>query len=386
MVTLDAADTFIAGDRNAYDELTERGWLLSQGFGRMGTGRGAPNRASNRSYRRGTQASRSASFGGSYVPDASIAGMSTGMTHNRADTANAPATRTRFTPLTTAAIDTAMYAAVSQPAAAVPVNDAERTKTFGIELEFIGNASEVLRQCRIAGLTVRDERNAYNHSTVSYWKIVPDGSLSHGAELVSPILRGNDGFRQLKAAFIALNAAGATFTRETGMHVHHGGKLSGVTRQNAADIAIAYNEAQSLIDAIMPYHRTTYNTYCQPRDAYTINQYLASGTFHFFPRYSHVNLSAYDYVTHNNAGRGEERSTLEFRQHNGTQHYQAAANWVRFGQCLIAAVCSGYAIDTAHGLSEFLASIDCEPRTIEYYVRRSGIVRRARARQGYSVR
>lgn len=92
-------------------------------------------------------------------------------------------------------------------------------RPFGLEIELIHpDAREVRYAMNAAGLSC--EREDYNHTTRSYWKIVPDGSVAHGFEVVSPILRGSEGRRQARIAYQALRDAGASVDRSCGLHVH----------------------------------------------------------------------------------------------------------------------------------------------------------------------
>jgi hypothetical protein len=82
--------------------------------------------------------------------------------------------------------------------------------SFGVELEHNGNgvyrASKIMHE---VGL-----RN---------WQSKEDGSLrGDGAEVVSPILRGPDGFAQMRTAMLALSVAGGTVNHSCGTHVHIG--------------------------------------------------------------------------------------------------------------------------------------------------------------------
>src|SRR5947209_4242565 len=59
------------------------------------------------------------------------------------------------------------------------------------------------------------------------WKAERDGSIRPeagymAAEIVSPVLKGADGLRQLKAVCDWLQSVGAKVNRSTGLHVHVG--------------------------------------------------------------------------------------------------------------------------------------------------------------------
>lgn len=204
--------------------------------------------------------------------------------------------------------------------------------TFGIELEVIMPAasngdvgrSALARRLVEAGLVC--EHEAYNHRTRPYWKIVTDGSIGHtNAELVSPILRGDDGFEQIKKACRALDAHGCRVNRTCGMHVH-----VGVRDRFAQQIGFfkelvrTYAKYEPILDQLVaPSRRAQNSSWCQPvryepsvERARTIDDVM----MHANPggRYSKLNLQAYGV-----------HGTVEFRQHQGTTNAQKIENWVR---------------------------------------------------------
>ena len=68
-------------------------------------------------------------------------------------------------------------------------------RKFGIELEIVGITRQTaLRALSAVGIHVQDE--SYNHTTRGYWKLVPDGSVRGGFEVVSPILEGERGIEE----------------------------------------------------------------------------------------------------------------------------------------------------------------------------------------------
>jgi Putative amidoligase enzyme len=99
--------------------------------------------------------------------------------------------------------------------AAVNVNDL----TFGVELEVTLPAGTCPVGGYHCGLQVPQLPPG--------WKAERDGSIQAGpghvaAEIVSPVLKGADGIRQLKAVCDWLNSVGAKVNRSTGFHVHVG--------------------------------------------------------------------------------------------------------------------------------------------------------------------
>ena len=65
-------------------------------------------------------------------------------------------------------------------------------RNFGIELEIAGiTQARALAALQAVGVQACAE--GYNHATRSHWKIVPDGSVREGFEVVSPVLQGQEG-------------------------------------------------------------------------------------------------------------------------------------------------------------------------------------------------
>jgi len=96
-------------------------------------------------------------------------------------------------------------------------------RAFGIELEIDGNGNTahmvagllnaVGVNCRFAG---------YTHDTTAHWKVVTDASVrgSNPMELVSPILRGEAGLRQVALVCETLAANNVKVNTSCGFHVH----------------------------------------------------------------------------------------------------------------------------------------------------------------------
>ena len=93
------------------------------------------------------------------------------------------------------------------------------TRTFGVELELFGiERSRLVAGLREAGIEVQDEY--YNHTTRAYWKIVGDGSVrgDHALELVSPVLKGDEGMAELKKVCEVLKALNGRINATCGTH------------------------------------------------------------------------------------------------------------------------------------------------------------------------
>jgi hypothetical protein len=226
----------------------------------------------------------------------------------------------------------------------------QSTRTFGVELELHLNGKtrgELAVAMRRKGLKVFCED--YNHNTRDHWKVTTDASLDpHGrlgtsAEIVSPVLQGDDGLAQARKAAEAAKSIGATVSTRCGLHVHvFAGDLSVDQLRN---LAINFVHCETAFDAIVPPSRR--------RDC---NRYILSNRTAFGGSYDNeaINraIDAYKAATtretlitavadagrpHNEYGNRyrklnfrplESYNTVEFRQHSGTVEAEKVSNWI----------------------------------------------------------
>lgn len=198
------------------------------------------------------------------------------------------------------------------------------TRNFGIEIEANGCEKAVLaRELRAAGIAVTVE--GYNHTDYrDHWKLVRDGSLSGSLtfELVSPILSGEDGLRQLETVCWVLDLCGATVNDSCGLHIHM--DAADFDMQTWRNLAISYKRLETVIDGFMPQSRRN-NHYC--KTLRNISEEAINGAQnieqlrHAFgdDRYHKVNLEAY-----------ARHRTVEFRQHGGTVNFTKMSAWIHF--------------------------------------------------------
>lgn len=209
------------------------------------------------------------------------------------------------------------------------------TRTFGVELEVSRgprsrglHPRDLATQMAAAGITAHYA--GYTHAVTSDWKLVDDGSVTDGFELVSPILRGEEGFAQLRRLSPVLLGAGLKINRSCGFHVHIG--IENLTGPQIASVIKRYAAHEAKIDAFMsPSRRLSNNTFCRSMVEFANNPVLDSPSLVSqlrqvrrdgggdFRRYMKVNLCAY----------GAYR-TIEFRQHQGTIEADKIINWVKF--------------------------------------------------------
>lgn len=199
--------------------------------------------------------------------------------------------------------------------------------TFGTELEcYLPNGvSHIEAARRITAAGVSCSAQNYNHNTATSWKIVTDGSLGdyqRGAEIVSPILRGEAGLAQLHTVCTVLTDMGAEIKRTCGFHVHVG--IRNEDAQTVANIYALYGHYEPVIDTFMPRSRRAQGSgYCKAvrnlaqrasvaQDVNEIARIMGRD------RYFTVNIESYF-----------RYGTIEFRQHSGTVDPQKATSWVR---------------------------------------------------------
>lgn len=218
-------------------------------------------------------------------------------------------------------------------------------RTFGIEIEGYGlDLRTVAQAITRVGIPCRVE--GYGHSTPTTWKVVTDVSISGsmGFEVVSPILRGEDGFNQVRAVCDALTAAGAKVNKSCGLHVHIG--AADFRLQEIRQMAKNYIIFENFFDAIVPpSRRKTNNIYIKSnRDVFggygkdavraavaaidaaanlddLIHTVCPSNYGRYDQdngRYRKLNLCAF-----------WRHRTIEFRQHSGTTDAEKAVNWIK---------------------------------------------------------
>lgn len=218
-------------------------------------------------------------------------------------------------------------------------------RTYGVEMEIIGNKREVIRNLRRAGIEVNDE--GYTHRDTAYWKIVSDSTVRPnryqtgmtGFELVSPPMKGLDGMLEIKVVCEALRECGTQVNRTCGLHVHHdAGDLTG---KDLVWLQRMYIRCETVIDGLHPQSRRGMNQYCQsvkgyqdPQDlGHKINKMSIEDVltyYHRYDRYGKLNLLAY-----------RRHGTVEFRQAAGTIDPKKILNWVVFTQAMVERVAKG---------------------------------------------
>ena len=194
-------------------------------------------------------------------------------------------------------------------------------RKFGIEIECVGaDAGSTIEA--LSALNIRCVSYLGNyaaaHTNVPTWKIVPDGSVRTGWELVSPILSGEDGIASVRQIARVLTEQGANATPQCGLHVHVDAR--DLSLNSIVNVARRYAHFENEINAFMPRARNQ-NQYCRSLSGMNFDRLIRDGmdNLRHFDRYHKVNLAAY-----------ARHSTIEFRQHSGTVSGEKMENWIRF--------------------------------------------------------
>lgn len=216
-------------------------------------------------------------------------------------------------------------------------------RKFGVEIECIMNQAEFTTSVRAKGINI--SYRGYTHEdSDSAWKLVSDGSLRYSGgrrgfvciELVSPILQGDEGMRQLQLVCESLAETRATVNKTCGLHVHHDAREQ-LIPEDVRRLCHSYTNARQAIDKLVaPSRRANNNSFCQhfsTSDLATIDAGHTINDMRVPNRYKVINLQAY-----------QRHKSLEFRQHQGTVDFHKISAWVKFGQCMIEAARAGQTV------------------------------------------
>lgn len=197
-------------------------------------------------------------------------------------------------------------------------------RTYGIELEMlipgvslIEAENSLISAMQAAGIECRFA--GYTHSTTRYWKMVTDASVRntlpgyYAIELVSPVLKGEEGEEEIREVSVVLMTLGVKVNATCGFHVHHGNE--GYDEAKKRQLYRTYGQLEGFIDSIMPPSRRTGNMFCRScRDC-------TYGT----TRYTKLNASMNE----------RNHRTIEFRQHSGTIEATKIIAWIHLTRAMM---------------------------------------------------
>lgn len=198
-------------------------------------------------------------------------------------------------------------------------------RTYGVEIEALF-PSRYTREsmCRhLTNLGVEVICTGYNHdNSYTTWKMTTDASIRadrpgyNTCEIVSPILRGDEGLRKINELCRVLDDSGFIVNKTCGFHVHH--DVRDMDDRQRLNIIDFYRVNETIFDSICSRSRRgNNNAFCQSLRGFSPRHIPSS-------RYVKVNGQSYS-----------RHGTVEFRQHQGTVDYQKIANWVRLTQHVV---------------------------------------------------
>lgn len=206
---------------------------------------------------------------------------------------------------------------------------------FGVEIEFnrahVGEA-DIARALTEAGLDTQFEN--YNHHTRAHWKLTTDSSC--GLELVTPPLFWEDR-HSLREACRVLQSLGATVNGDCGLHVHHEWPwMGGVRWRNRQErlarvrrVVVVYESLLPLLRCILPKTRFSIDhegvgaeRYCRWNSGLVIS---GDGNNEGIEGVRYEGRAKYVAVNTENLS---SRTTIEFRQHQGTLNPTKIIGWV----------------------------------------------------------
>lgn len=199
-------------------------------------------------------------------------------------------------------------------------------RRFGVELEFFGvDGKTLVEALRYVGIKARVD--SYHHDVVDYWKIVTDGSVTNqgtdsndGLEIVSPILLGEKGLRELALVVETMRLIGAKVDKTCGFHVHV--EAAGLGLEDIKRVVFLYHKNRAGARRLLNPDRLI-NAYCEPwsrralRDLEGCQSLIQLESICLnFDHHQNVNLGSYP-----------RYGTIEFREHQGTLDSLRVISW-----------------------------------------------------------
>lgn len=202
-------------------------------------------------------------------------------------------------------------------------------RSFGVEIECFSRSGAV-RHAEVAA-AIEAAGVACGHSTsnrtraAGSWVVKYDGSVTGGVpiEIVSPPLRGEEGFAQIRAVCGALAGLDLGVNRSCGLHVHVDIRTPEFPLEAARKLVATYAANEPVIDTLMPLSRRAHNNRYARSVANVSTASIASArSLHdlarLIPGGRYTKLNFHAMWVH---------GTIEFRQHAGTLDAEKIINW-----------------------------------------------------------
>lgn len=209
---------------------------------------------------------------------------------------------------------------------------------FGVEIEFFGvDRPTVLQKFLDNGIDA--EIHKYEHCNYDNWKITWDGSVTpdgteevidlhdqkvyKGVEVVSPILYGEAGLKELEIVCKCLNEIDAKVDKTCGIHIHF--NAGDMSVKDVKNILIFYYNNQKMFDAMLPESRRSGKCeFCKPIEKDQIIKIKKADSREKIGRA----LKTRHKVVNARSYRREGHNTIEFRQMNGSINYNKIECWI----------------------------------------------------------
>lgn len=208
------------------------------------------------------------------------------------------------------------------------------TGKFGVELEcFNVPMDTVVNALNMAGIPAI--RTHYSGNDYTKFQIKHDGSINgtHGFEVVSPILEGEDGIATIRKVCEIITALGAQVNQSTGFHIHHNVSSWGI--KEFRNLFKRFVKFEAGMDSIQPASRRNQanryvgSLYGSMTNTSVESQAVLFGDIDrartvrqlaqvFSTRYLKLNLQSFF-----------RQGSVEFRHHSGTTDADKVENYIR---------------------------------------------------------
>lgn len=195
----------------------------------------------------------------------------------------------------------------------------ESDLTFGVEVETVSLSYRESAETVAQALAQDCRYQGYTHDNTHEWKVVSDGSLGGGSEVVSRVLLGTDGLRELRTVLLSLKQAGARVRANCGQHVHIG--VEALPAEVKANIIFLHSVFQDVFLKAVKQRRHN-GTYCRQRSihrAWELARHWAEGNIQTGEgRYYHLNLQSFT-----------RYGTFEVRSFQGSLNPKSSVGWIQ---------------------------------------------------------
>ena len=163
--------------------------------------------------------------------------------------------------------------------------------------------------------------------TFSAFRIKRDQTIKGRSpyEIVTPILKGADGFGKLKHLCSELDYCMSEVNESCGLHVHIG--AANMTDAHYIRIIRNYQRLEALIDSFMPLSRRANNNgFCRSLQGFDFSRCTTKRDVYDLMNSRYYKINGHAYFRH---------QTIEFRQHSGTTDYTKISMWIQFLAALV---------------------------------------------------